>query len=697
MPLNASALHFAVLLFITCSSIFSQEPLTLFVAPGGNDANSGRNVQQPFATIIRARDEVRRLHQAGSPPAPITIYLRGGLHAVRQPISFGPEDSGSATAAVTYAAYGKEKPVLSGGVAVTGWTKGANGIWTTTIGDVKAGRWYFNQIFVNGKLRHRARTPNEGFLRVKGMPEGTPKTADYHKSCGSFEFAAGDIKPDWRNINDVEVIVYHFWTDSHLPIQSVDTAKNIVTFKHKADKVFTDDFTENGARYIVENVYEALDAPGEWYLDRVSGVLSYMPMADEDMSKAQVIAPLATSLLTFNGDPVKRRFVEYLNFRNLSFEYTNFQLPIGNANGAQGSASVPAAIQATGLRNSTFERCAFRNLGTWAIDLKDGSRQNKFLRNEMSYLAAGGIRVNGGTERDHPLLSSGGNLIADNQLHHWGEVYPSAVGVLLMNTDSNTVEHNDIHHGWYTGISIGWRWGYNRSVSRDNKIEYNHIHDIGQGLLSDMGGIYTLGVSPGTVIRYNHIHDVDSNQYGGWGIYHDEGSTHILTEKNLVYNTKYCPFNIHYAKEVTVRNNIFAFGRIDQVTLGTVEPHVSVYFQNNIVYWNQGVLMSKDKPDESYRFWAGGKRKYIDLKNTADSDWNVFYNPLQKPEEARIGKISFADWQKRGKDPHSSYADPMFVDAEKRDFRLRPESPALAMGFEEFDVRNAGARGPAGP
>jgi len=688
--------RFAVCLLLGSMALEAQEPVQLFVAPAGRDTNSGRNAQQPFATIERARDEVRRLHQAGS--VPVQVFLRGGVYSLKAPLVFEPQDSGTAAAPVTYLAYGKEKPVLSGGVPVTGWSKGANGVWTTTIPQVKAGNWYFSQLYINGKLRHRARTPNEGFYRVKGMPEGSPKSpGGYHKPCGSFEYTAGDIKPTWRNLNDVEVIVYHFWTDSHVLIKSVDPEKNLVSFQAKASKVFSDDFTENGARYIVENVFEALDAPGEWYLDRITGVLSYIPMSGEDMKTAAVIAPVAPSLVTFHGDPQNRRFVQNLEFRGLTFEYTNFHLPPGNSNGEQGSASVTAAIQATGLRNTKFERCAFRNLGTWAIDLKDGSRNNQFLKNELSYLAAGGIRVNGGGERDHPLRSSGGNVIADNLLHHWGEVYPSAVGVLLMNTDSNTVEHNEIHHGWYTGISIGWRWGYMRSVSRDNKIEYNHIHDIGQGLLSDMGGIYTLGVSPGTVVRYNHIHGVDANQYGGWGIYHDEGSTHILTEKNLVYDTKYCPFNIHYAKEVTVRNNIFAFGRIDQVTLGRVEPHVSVYFQNNIVYWDQGVLMDKDKPDETYKFWTGANRKLTDQKSTADSDWNIFFNPNQKPEDVRIGKISFLDWQKKGKDTHSSYSDPMFVDAAKRDFRLKPDSPALALGFEEFDVKAAGPRGPAGP
>ena len=670
--------------------------LSLYVSPSGNDNNSGRAAREAFATLTRARDEARRL-RLQMPSAPVTVYLAGGLHLLREPVVFSPQDSGAPGAPVTYTALAGERPVISGGIPVKGWRPGANGVWTTTLEDVKAGRWYFSQIFVNGKLRKRARTPNQGFLRVKGFPEGTPKTVNYHTDCQSFEFAPGDIDAKWRNPGDVEVIVYHFWTDSHLPIAGIDTARNIVTFKHKAGKVFTDDFTEDGARYIVENVFEALDAPGEWYLDRRTGVLAYIPLPGEDMRAAEVIAPVAPALVRFEGDPENRRWVENLVFRGLSFEYTNYQLPPGNSNDQQGSASVPAAITATGLRNSTFERCAFRNLGTWAVDLKDGSRDNSFVGNELSYLAAGGFRVNGGAENQHPLRASSGNRIADNHLHHWGEIYPSAVGVLLMNTSGNVVEHNDIHHGWYTGISIGWRWGYQRSVSRDNRIEYNHIHDIGQGLLSDMGGIYTLGVSPGTTVRYNRIHDVESNQYGGWGIYHDEGSTHILTEKNLVYNTKYCGFNMHYAKECTVRNNIFAFGRIDQVSLGRVEPHVSAYFQNNIVYWTEGVLMKTEKPDETYRFWAGANRKFVDVSSTVESDWNVFYNPREKPEQVRVGSRSLVDWQKRGKDTNSRYSDPMFVDAEKRDFRLRPESPALALGFEPFDVSTAGARGPVGP
>src|SRR3954451_16414736 len=132
--------------------------------------------------------------------------------------------------------------------------------------------------------------------------------------------------------------------------------------------------------------------------------------------------------------------------------------------------------------------------------------------------------------------------------------------------------------------------GYQRSISRDNVVAYNHIHHIGQGLLSDMGAIYTLGVSPGTILRNNLIHDVDAHNYGGWGIYNDEGSTGILVENNIVYNTKFAGYNIHYAKEITVRNNIFALGRLQQINRNSVEPHQSVYFENNIIYWKESPL-----------------------------------------------------------------------------------------------------------
>ena len=627
-----------------------------YVAAGGTAASQGTK-EQPFATLEQARDAIRELKKAGPLKEPVTVRLRGGVYALTQAMVFGPEDSGSALCPVTYTANGNEPVVLDGGRRITGWRKHSDLLWVADLPDVPNRQWTFRQLYVNGEQRTRARTPNTGFLRVAGCPQGTPKKADYHKDCDAFEFTTGDIRADWANLSDVEVIVYHFWTDSHLPIKTVDVTSNLVTFAHKAGKVFTDDFTEDGARYIVENLFEGLDAPGEWYLNRRTGQLFYYPMPGEDLSKSEVVAPLAPSLLRLEGNPAERKYVEHLSFRNLCFAYSRFELPPGDSKDRQGSATVPAAITLRGARACRIEHCRMSSLGTFAVDLLSGCSDNRIAGNEIANVAAGGIRINGGTERNPIWERTQNNIISDNHLHHYGLDYPSAVGVLVMNAEGNTIAHNHIHHGGYTGISVGWVWGYGRSVSQNNRIEFNHIHDIG-GVLSDMGGIYTLGVSPGTVIRNNVIHDVTANHYGGWGIYHDEGSTHILVENNVVYRTKFAPFNIHYAKELTVRNNIFALGTLEQLSRGRCEPHKSVYFESNIVYWREGELFSKNWKDEPYTFYftppKGKSQKGTNtVTSTFDCDWNLYYNPTQKVEQVSFNKSSWADWRKRGKDTHT--------------------------------------------
>lgn len=671
---------------------------TFYVSPDGSDTASGQSSASAFKTLSRARDAVRVARTSGQQTPPYSVLLLDGVHTLMEAVVFTPEDSGTDASPITYGAAPGARPVISGGRRITGWRQTSNGHWEVTLPAVKQGHWRFRQLYVNGIKRQRARIPNEGFLRVAGFPDGG-KEVHYHTDCQRFAFAPGDLDPDWTNLTDVEVIVYHFWTDSHVPIQSIDQATNIVTFQHKAGKVFTDDFSSDGARYIVENVYEGLDQPGEWYLNHKTGVLSYLPMPGEDMASLEVVAPVAPALLRFQGDALPGDYVEHLRFENLAFEYTNFDLPPGNSNDRQGSASVTAAIQLTGTRHCQMTHCRVQNLGNFAVELSQGCTHNHFTHNSFRFLGAGGFRINGGSEKDPPRLRTGWNTVAHNVVDHFGQEFPSAVGMLLQHTQGNRVEHNHIHHGGYTGISIGWHWGYQRSISRDNVVAYNHIHHIGQGLLSDMGAIYTLGISPGTVIRNNLIHDVEANHYGGWGIYNDEGSSHLLIENNVVYNTKFAGYNIHFCKEVTVRNNIFALGRLQQLSRSRQEPHKSVFFENNIVYWKEGVLLDKNWRDKPYTFHfhsknASGTRE---VTSTFDMDWNLYFNPTLELSEVTFNKLSFADWQKAGKDRHSLYADPKFVDPEKHDFRLQPDSPAFALGFQAIDLDRVGPQGDIGP
>ena len=192
-----------------------------------------------------------------------------------------------------------------------------------------------------------------------------------------------------------------------------------------------------------------------------------------------------------------------------------------------------------------------------------------------------------------------------------------------------------------------------------------------------MGGIYTLGPSQGTVVLNNIFHDVYSYSYGGWGLYTDEGSTGILFENNLVYNVKNGGFHQHYGKENIVRNNILAFSKLYQLQATRVEKHLSFTLENNLIYYDTGVVLS-------------GRWDKIKTISRNNCYWNAAGDPVKF-----LGK-SLADWQADGHEQGSIIADPGFKNAAQRDFRLNPNSPALKKtGFKPFDYSQAGVYGDA--
>ncbi len=474
-------------------------------------------------------------------------------------------------------------------------------------------------------------------------------------------------------LHDVEVVVLHFWIDSHLKIAGVEPDRRIVTFDRKSRYKFTDEYRPSPGRYYVANVYEAL-GPGQFYANSAAGTLHYLPGRGESPDRVEVVVPRLASLVEFRGDAGAGRFVEHVVLRGLTFSDTGWEPGPRDAMDGQASSEVPGAIVATGARDFAIEGCTLKNLGGYGIDLRAGCRRVQLAGNELAWIGAGGIKVNGAVEPEP--LRTGQTTIADNRLHHLGRLFHSGVGVLIMNAFGNTVAHNEINDLYYTAISVGWVWGYGPSVSRDNRIEFNHIHHVGQGLLSDLAGFYSLGRSPGTVVRNNIVHDVEGRNIG-WGLYTDEGSTGIVLENNLVYRTTHGGFHQHYGRDNLVRNNIFALGRDAQVMRTRDEPHRSFTFERNIVYYRTGELFRSD--------WSGGT-DHLAL------DHNLYWRVGGAPPGFPAGSLEA--WQALGFDRHSRVADPGFVDPDHDDFRLKDDSPAPSIGFHPLDLSSVGPRTP---
>lgn len=558
---------------------------------------------KPGDSLENARDRAK----AGD-----RVILHGGTYRLAETLVLGPEHSG-----VTWMAVPGEKSVLSGGVTVIGWTEDKSGIWKAPVNLDN-----FRQLWVNGERARRARGKVPEGMKFWGkygrpdlVPHGRYWDSMRPERRGKFDAEvkldpmptgpadevildpkycpgtlvnfgkAGFTAPDetlanWRNPGDMEFGFYNSWTHAIAKVENITkNAGGGVIIEMSQPGFFlccNKGGVQNQSRVpsYLENAFELLDEPGEWYFDRPAKMLYYMPRPGEDMTKVEVIAPKLEQVLLVRGTLDKP--VHEVSFIGLTFAHATWLQPgtgMGHPdtqanfiqahyngyyrpefdfawvslNGEQ--VKSPANVVVDTAHGVKFEKCTFSALGGAGLDVQGGAQNNLVSGCRFDDISGSGIQIGDITREDHhpsdPRRIVKGNQVLDCTISRTGQDYTDSVGVFYGYTEGTVIAHNEIRDIPYTGITGGWGWGMvdaggggyvsaikfkKPTTCKDNRIEYNHVHKVNQ-VRDDGGGVYLLGRQPGTVIRGNHIHD----SAHGHGVYLDEGTADVEVYGNLIY------------------------------------------------------------------------------------------------------------------------------------------------------------------
>lgn len=526
----------------------------IFVDPTrGSDAADGRfpdpdgHGRGPVRSLERAWTSA--VSDAGRPGTdPVLVWMRGGTYRRDTTLRIGPYDG---TRGIRFTAMPGQTPVISGARPLSGWqTTTMNGriAWRTTDPVGPAG---LRTLYVNGGRRPRPRLPKQvGDVIDHGHEVQDvadffylPRPGVGSEASRTFGFKNDDIRADWHNLQDVEVVSLRDWFDERAPIASVSPSERLCTlaFRPYQGRAWPDLF------FYVENVREALTEPGEWYWDRATSELFYLPREDETLDTVTISTPAVDRLVSVEGSPDKP--VENVTFAGITFAHTTSTL---YEHVSQSASQSIGALHLTYASNCHLLDCTIQTVGEYAVEIAAGCSSITVQRCEITDPGAGGIKIASATDS----TPNSGHIVSDNHIHHTGKTAHMGAGVLVMDSGENTVAHNEIHDLFYTGISVGWTWGFSANHASDNRVEFNHVHDLGKGVLSDLGAIYTLGVQTGSVIRNNLLHDIRGYTTApAAGLYPDEGSSHFVLENNVVYAAR-PGFHLHYGADNIVRNNI---------------------------------------------------------------------------------------------------------------------------------------------
>ncbi len=523
-------------------------PPAFWVSPQGSDANPGTK-EQPFATIQKAVDSTSR----GLTNDRKIIHLKKGTYFLTEPIHIKQIISliGAGEAS------NPPEVTISGGRKITGFKEVKKGLVVADVPEAKDGKWNFRDLYVKGERAIRAREPNTGYFRIE-------KSGEDRRT--NFIYNEGDLK-NWKDLENVELVFLHDWSITRCPIKEINEAERRLTVPHRIGcdlEFFKIDGWEPHPRYFVENSVEFLDAPGEWFLDTKEGKLYYRLKKGETAKKLEVIAPVLTQLLIVEGpiaggDFKNIRFAHAAYFPKQENTVWETQAAAFSSPGEPGSSQrflpSPAAVHCEFAHKVSVENCLFEHLGENGLWFAKGCSSCNVTNSQFRDIGANGVMI--GTHNHADTVT--GCTIEHSVVEKTGQTLFGSVGIWVGITQKTDIRNNVIRQTPYTGISLGWQWNPNPTPARENRIAGNRIYDCMQ-ILSDGGGIYTLGFQPDSVIEGNVIYGIPhaSGRAESNGMFIDEGSTDFTIKNNVVYNTEQSSLRFHQAGKNLVQDNILS-------------------------------------------------------------------------------------------------------------------------------------------
>ena len=660
---NFTKFLFSLILGILPFLGFSQD---IFISPDGNDVTGDGSLAAPYATVEKAKAEVRAL-VAAEPTQPVNVYLRGGTYYQDASLVFLPEDSGTPTSPITYQAYQGEEVIISTARPLTDWRQEGS-FWVADAPGVEKLRAFFK----DDAILTLARTPNKGsFLQANG----TQSASEFYKK------PSDNIPASWAG-SGADVHVFQQW--KHLRGELVSVSGNLITTGNP-------DFRELGEyehafNYYLDDNIDMLDAPGEWYHDESSEKVYYYPEAEDDLDAFVGYAPLAFRVVEFLGNPAAGQFVDNLHFEGISFRHAHW----GNQTNAQLTLTAylglsDAAVYCFGLTNSSFTNCEIAYTGGHGLWFYDGSKNNTVSTTEFHDLGGGGIYmknepglgVRGKTYSGNLLVE--GHTVYNSLFYNMNNVHNGAHGIWMGNVENMTISHCDISGTNGSGVNIGYSDNVSDVGARNIILEYNRIHDIVYDVTEDWGGVHMLGGMPGTVIRNNLIYNINGTRSRSYAIYHDNGNGFVTVKNNILANAG---ANLVFAKGGghVYENNILVSNGVAAIKLSGLTE--SFRAEKNIIVSRNGRGM-----------YSYGDARQRSSQLTLDK--NVYWcSGCVDEYSLDFDGGLFDTWQGLGLDENSVAADPGLGNTANLDFSFSGAAPS-EFGIEPIDISEIGLEGDA--